>query len=304
MVASIQYIENIVAVFTAATEANRNTPGRQGTVIALTPELAGEVMVTGDLHGHRRNFNLIRRIAALEANPRRHLLLQEACHGGPTYPENGGCMSHTMVEDIARLKAKFPDRVHFMLGNHELAELTDYPIQKNKQMLNLLFRMGLQQMYGPAAEKVREAMLGFLRTCPLAMRLPGGVFICHSLPEDADTKKFDTSIFSREMDPLEFYERGAIFRLVWGRDDRPENAAAFAALVGAGLDPGPRTLSRGIRRSQSAPDHPGLLRRAGLLRDPARRPGVEPKGRGRADQAAGLTRAAGIWEFGDLGIWG
>jgi hypothetical protein len=190
-------------------------------------------MVTGDLHGHRRNFNLIRRIAALETAPRRHLLLQEACHGGPTYPENGGCMSHTMVEDIARLKAKFPERVHFMLGNHELAELTDYPIQKNKQMLNMLFRMGLQQMYGPAAEKVREAMLAFLRTCPLAMRLPGGVFICHSLPEDTDTKKFDTSIFSREMDPLEFYERGAIFRLVWGRDHRPENAAAFAALVGA-----------------------------------------------------------------------
>ena len=57
-------------------------------------------------------------------------------------------MSHAILEDIARLKVRYPDRVHFLLGNHELAELTDYPIQKNKQMLNVLFRMGLEQMYG------------------------------------------------------------------------------------------------------------------------------------------------------------
>lgn len=233
MVASIQYVENIIAVFAQAAEANRQTPGREGNVIALTPDLAEEVMVTGDLHGHRRNFNLIRRIAALDAFPRRHLLLQEACHGGSGYPHKGGCMSHTVIEDIARLKTRYPERVHFMLGNHELAELADYPIQKNKQMLNVAFRMGLQHMYGEATEKIREAILGFLRSCPLAMRLPTGVFISHSVPDHVDSREFDKAIFSREMDPLEFYERGEIFRLVWGRDYRPENAQVFAESMGA-----------------------------------------------------------------------
>ena len=233
MVASIQYVENIIAVFAEAAAANRQTPGREGNVIVLTPELAGEVMVTGDLHGHRRNFNLIRRIAALDALPRRHLLLQEVCHGGPSYPHQGGCMSHTILEDIARLKTRYPQQVHFMLGNHELAELADYPIQKNKRMLNVAFRLGLQQMYGSATEQVREAMLAFLQTCPLAMRLPTGVFISHSVPDHVDTREFDKAIFSREMDPLEFYERGEIFRLVWGRDYRPENALVFADLMGA-----------------------------------------------------------------------
>ena len=71
-------------------------------------------------------------------------------------------MSHAIVEDIARLKVRYPDRVHFLLGNHELAEMTDYPIQKNKQMLNVLFRMGLEQMYGSETERVREALLAFL----------------------------------------------------------------------------------------------------------------------------------------------
>jgi hypothetical protein len=233
MVASIQYIEKLIATFAEAAEANRQTPGRQGSLITLGPELAGEVMVTGDLHGHRKNFNLIRRAAALDTSPRRHLVLQEACHGGPVYLENGGCMSHTLVEDIARLKVKYPARVHFLLGNHELAELTDYPILKKNQMLNTLLRMGMQQAYGPAAEKVREAMLGFLRSCPLGIRLPGGIFISHSIPEQLDTRKFDKSVFFRDLNPLEFYEHGDIFRLLWGRDHRPQNARAFAELLGA-----------------------------------------------------------------------
>ena len=233
MVASIEYIESIIAAFQKAAEANLATPGREHHVVTLSAELGDEVMITGDLHGHRRNFNTIRRIADLDNHPRRHLVLQEVCHGGPTYPQNGGCMSHTMLEDVAKLKVKYPDRVHFILGNHELAELTDYPIQKNNQMLNLMFRLGLQQMYGPATEKVREAYIPFLRSCPLAIWLPGGVFISHSVPEQVDLRRFDKSVFSRDIDPLEFYERTAIFDLVWGRDYRAENARAFAELLGA-----------------------------------------------------------------------
>jgi hypothetical protein len=233
MVASPDYVENTISMLREASAANLATRGRVGNVVEIGPENGEEVMLTGDLHGHRRNFNLIRRIAALESLPGRHLVMQEVCHGGPTYPGNGGCMSHAILEDIARLKVHYPDRVHFLLGNHELAELTDYPIQKNKQMLNLMFRLGLEQMYGSETERVREALLGFLSTCPLAVRIAGGVFVCHSIPEGIDERPFDRTIFSRPLDPLEFYERGDIFHLVWGRDHRPENARAFAELMGA-----------------------------------------------------------------------
>jgi len=233
MVASREYVDNILTIFAKATEANWNTPGREGNVIVVTPGLADEVMITGDLHGHRRNFNLIKKIADLQANPRRHLVLQEVCHGGPTYPENGGCMSHIMLEDVARLKVEFPERVHFILGNHELAELADFPIQKNRQMLNLLFRLGMQQMYGPATEEVRAAMFPFLRSCPLAARLPGGVLATHSTPEQVATEGFDKDIFHRQLVDDDFLGRGSLFRLVWGRDYRPENAQEFAELVDA-----------------------------------------------------------------------
>jgi hypothetical protein len=235
MVASSRYVENIIAMLARAADANRQTPGRQGNVVVIGPDLADEVMITGDLHGHRRNFNLIRRTAALDKHPRRHLILQEICHGGPQYPQNGGCMSHTLVEDVARLKADHPQRVHVILGNHELAELTDYPIQKSRQMLNVMFQMGLECMYGDAADRVRAALLFFLRTCPLAIRLPHGVFVSHSIPEFVDTREFDAGIFQRELEQAELLERDSVFRLVWGRDYRSQNAQAFANLVGAQL---------------------------------------------------------------------
>ena len=187
MTASIEYIETIIAAYGAATDANWRTPGREGNVVFLEPELAQDVMITGDLHGHRRNFNRISKIANLAAHRRRHLILQEVCHGGPTYPANGGCMSHNMLEDVAKLIAQYPDRVHFLLGNHELAEMTEYPIQKKKQMLNLLFRLGLQQMYGPATDRVREAMVQFIQSCPLGAWMPGGVLITHSIPEKVNS---------------------------------------------------------------------------------------------------------------------
>jgi len=233
MVASIAQVERIIETFEQAARAALETPGRRHGVVYLTAELADEVLVTGDLHGHRDHFTAICRVADLANHPRRHLILQEVCHGGPTYSEGGGCMSHTLLEDVAKLKTQFPDQVHFLLGNHELAELTEYPIQKNKQMLNLLFRMGLQHAYGQATERVRSAYLPFLEHCPLAVSLPSGVFISHSIPENVEKGEFDATIFSREVRPLEYYERSSVFDLVWGRDYRPENARAFAKLVGA-----------------------------------------------------------------------
>jgi hypothetical protein len=249
MVASSQYVENMVATFDRAADANRRMPGRQGSTILLTPELADEVMITGDIHGQRRAFNRIRQIAALDKHPRRHLVFQEVCHGGPCYP-NGGCKSHAILEDVAELVATYFPRVHLILGNHELAELVDFPIRKNNQLLNLMFRLGLRHSYGLAEETIRQAISRFLWTCPLAVRLPGrgreetgtgsepipqpqGVLIAHSLPQFVDSRGFDPSVLLRDLVPEDGLDGQDVFRLVWGRDYRRENAQAFCELVGA-----------------------------------------------------------------------
>jgi hypothetical protein len=234
MVASLEQVEQVIETMRTATAHNFDLPSRVGSVIELNSELGDEILVAADIHGNRINFDKLVGIADLSSNPRRHLVMQEVCHGGPTYPA-GGCMSHLLLEDVASLKNAFPDRFHFILSNHELAELTDFAIMKSGKMLNLTFREGLRQLYGERSEQVRHAYLEFLASCPLAVRLASGVFICHSIPEKMDRDGFGIEIFDRRLERQDFQPRGPVFRLVWGRDFREENALAFANLVEADL---------------------------------------------------------------------
>ena len=233
MVAPSEIAHRVVEMFRQAAEANLATPAREGNVVFLSAAQADDVMIAGDLHGHRLNFHRLRRIADMASHPRRHLVLQEVCHGGPTYPSHHGCMSHLLLEDMAALKVRYPERFHFLMSNHEMAEVNDHLIAKGGRMLNMQFRAGLLEMYGEEADQVRDALVAFLSTCPLAVRMENGVFICHSIPQFVDERGFDAEIFSRALAPEDLQPEGAAFCLVWGRDFRPENAEAFARQIGA-----------------------------------------------------------------------
>lgn len=236
MPASTQAVAAILNECQVAAAANRDCAARRGNVVCLSPEYADEVMVVADLHGNRLNFEKLLRIADLDNHPRRHLIMQEVCHGGPEYPgEGGGCMSHLLLEDCIRLKTEYPERFHFLLSNHELAELGEFPICKSRRMLNLLFRCGINEMYGCAGERVRCAYLEFLASCPLAVRLTNGVFISHSCPDNCDREPFDVSVFERPLSCADYKSGSPAFRLVWGRDFRSANAEAFARQVKADI---------------------------------------------------------------------
>src|SRR5438874_10995231 len=167
MSASSEAVVAVLEQCRRAAAASRACAARQGNVICLTPDNATDVMIVADLHGNRLNFEKLLAIADLAGHPRRHLIMQEVCHGGPEYPgEVGGCMSHLLLEDCIRLKTEFPERFHFLLSNHELAELGDFPICKSRRMLNLVFRCGINEIYGAAAGEVRAAYLEFLASCP------------------------------------------------------------------------------------------------------------------------------------------
>lgn len=221
--------------FRTASSANIEAPGRCGNIVNLTPEDAEDVIVSADLHGNRLNFAKLVRNAALARHPQRHLVMQEVCHGGPTYPSSKACMSHQLLEDVAKLKCQFPTQFHFLLGNHELAEMTDFLILKRGRVLNLLFREGLQTMYGDASETVRHAAVDFLHSCPLAVRINDRILVTHSIPAGVDEIGFDRSIFQKTYNPLDLARGGGVFRLLWGRDYRPENALAFARLMDADI---------------------------------------------------------------------
>ena len=112
----------VLSIVQRAASLMRATPGRRGSIDHVAD--ATDMLVVGDLHGHLSTFRQALKIAALDAHPRRHLVLQELVHGPFSYPDDRGDRSHQLVDVVCALKCQYPDRVHLILGNHELAEIT------------------------------------------------------------------------------------------------------------------------------------------------------------------------------------
>ncbi len=225
--------QKVLSTIQRATQLFRATPGREGGLVTLG-ESAQEVMVVGDLHGNIPTFRQVLLAADLAHNPRRHLVLQELVHGNHHYLDDGGDRSHQLVDVVAALKCQFPDRVHLILGNHELSELTGRPIAKAGVALNALFRQGIETAYGPSADAVYAAYRNMFAALPLAVRTPNRVFLCHTIPDPIDLESFDVSIFQANTWPPQAMARhGAVYAITWGRNTEPENLDRFAGLVDA-----------------------------------------------------------------------
>jgi len=210
-------------------------PGNE--VTKLTAELditEGDVVVVGDLHGNRVNFIRLLKAADLEHHPNRHLILQEAVHGGPNSPQ-GGCLSYILFEGLAALKAKHPDRVHVLVANHDLAEHMGQVIFKNGTHLNQAFDQGMAEAYGERREEVRQWYRRLIESLVVACRTRYGLFISHSTPDGTSLASFDVGLFDHDRLSEDIYRGSSLYNLVWGRDYRPETADRFAELVGAEL---------------------------------------------------------------------
>lgn len=225
--------DKLLRTLEQAAQAFQNTPGRTGRLIRM-PD-ASDVLVAGDMHGNLTNFRHVLERADLVNHPRRHLILQEVVHGPHRYPA-GGDKSHQLLDLLAALKCQYPDRVHFLLGNHELAQWAGHLITKIDFEQTTLFRFGVEAAYGSRAAEVYGAYRALFMRAAVAVCTPNRVFCCHSLPWFDDVERFDLAVLEAEQpDDREFHYGGVIHSLVWGRDLAPETAAAFCRRVDADL---------------------------------------------------------------------
>ena len=183
--------------------------------------------------------------------------MQELIHGKLMYPDDKGDRSHQLLDVVAALKCQYPDRVHLILGNHELSELTGRIIGKDGKTLNVLFRQGIKTAYGAAAEEIYEAYKGLFAALPLAVRTPNRVFVCHTLPDEDDLDRLDLELLKADTWPPEAMPRhGTIYALTWGRDTDPEVADRFAAMVDADwFITGHQPCDEGFRQANHRADH-------------------------------------------------
>lgn len=223
--------ERLLPILRQAAIAFRATAGRKGHVVRLAS--GPDVLVAGDMHGSVENLRLLLKAAELANHPARHLVLQEVIHGPFRYA-GGGDKSHQMLDLIAALKCQFPQRVHYLLGNHELAQWRNQRIGKGDVDQNQVFRAGVDEAYGAAADAVYAAYLELLAAADLAIITANRVLVCHSLPNSRRLPTFDWPVLEKdELAPEDIALGGSVHSLVWGSELGQEHAEQFLKRVDA-----------------------------------------------------------------------
>ena len=204
----------------------RATPGRRGRLVE--PVGCTEVLVAGDLHGHVGHFQGLLKAADLGKNPGRHLVFQELIHGNYYYP-SGADKSHQLVDLFAALKAQFPRQVHYLPGNHELAQWTGRKVIKADADLNVAFEQGPTAAYGPEyGPEVYQTYLALFKALPVAVRTANRVLVSHSLPSARQMSTFDPArLLAAEYTDADLQPGGSIHGVLWGRDVTPANVAEY-----------------------------------------------------------------------------
>jgi len=220
----------IIKLLTKGTEANKADKFREGNLIHLPAE--GQLIIAGDIHGHRRNFERIVSFADLENNPERHVILQELIHGGPEDTE-GGCLSYKLLFDAVHFKISFPDRVHIILGNHDSAFISNSEVMKNGKEMNRAMRQALRREFGKSHNDIIQAISKFLLSQPLAVKTETKIWISHSLPADRYADKFDTKILDRPLESSDMRKPGSAYLLTWGRNFSHALLDKMSSLLGA-----------------------------------------------------------------------
>jgi len=206
--------QTIIDLLNKGIEANNADNYRRDNLIYLPAE--GSVIVTGDLHGHRRNFERIVAFADLANNPDRHIVLQEIIHGGPE-DSLGGCLSYRLLYDVVRYKLDYPDRVHIIMGNHDTAFINSSEVMKDGREMNRAMRLAMDREFGPDGADVELATRQYLFSQPLAVKTESRIWVSHSLPSDRLTEKFDPQILNRQLKVNDVVRPGSAYLLTWGR---------------------------------------------------------------------------------------
>jgi len=222
-------LQGTVKLLKQAKESCLEDKFRKNNLVHLPAE--GELVVTGDLHGHHRNFERVKNFADLENNPERHLVLQEIIHGSPQ-DSNCNCPSFRVLLEAARYKVKFPHRVHIIMGNHDTACITNSDVLKNGQEMNQLMRDALKSRYEDSSKMVIDATSDMLFSQPLAVKCANGLWLSHSLPSNRFVNKFKTDIFERQLVKEDFVKPGSVYLLTWGRKQTQQTLDKLAEMLG------------------------------------------------------------------------
>src|SRR5687768_8295531 len=170
--------DQVIETFQTAAEENKLSSLRNEQVVNL-PE-RGEVWMTGDIHDNRTNFAKLTRLADLGNNPERHLILHELIHGD-YFDQNHAEGSWLTLAKAAELKCDYPNQVHFLLANHDLAQIHGEGIMKAGLSVCEAFTAGVKRDFKDRCNAINVIITEYLLSLPLAIRTQTGLFFSHSM---------------------------------------------------------------------------------------------------------------------------
>ena len=210
----LQDPDSVIQLFGRATEANIASGVRRGGCVRLGDQ--GRLLMTGDLHDHTDNLLKILKLSGIDRDPSNHVVLHEMIHG--PHRVNGCDLSVRTLARVAATKCRFPDQVHLLQSNHELAQLMGQPISKDGVSVIGAFDAGIDFIFGHRADEVRSAAGAFIRSHPLAIRCDNRLFCSHSLPGPRRLAGFDPEVIHRDLSDADLATGGSVHLMVWGRN--------------------------------------------------------------------------------------
>jgi len=229
---NLQSADEVVRLLDAGATANRGAPCRRGSIDIITAP--GRLVATGDLHDNPLHLSKLVRAARLDVDdgrnvgddglPLPHVTFHEIIHSPRLL--NGMDFSYRALTRVAALKAAFPDRVHTLLGNHELAQVQNAGIIKDGVRSVDVFNDAVAYVFGDDGPRVLEAVGRFVYSMPIALRchcLRGDghamdILCAHSLPGPAMMNRFDPTLLSRQLTAEDYEPRtGSAHQMIWGR---------------------------------------------------------------------------------------
>lgn len=197
----------------------------------------GTLLVATDLHGHLGDFRaIVARFLACADNaqaPPRLVICGDLVHGPAIKPANWPDHLGTfyrdqtpdLLDEARRLQERFPEQVHYLLGNHEHAHLGGPPLSK----FHPDEAAELESHYAPGEfETVRR----WMTTWPVAAVAPTArLVMTHAAPHaqiSAASELETLPLTGFEHTPLDnMADSGPIGALLWARTTTSQRAYAF-----------------------------------------------------------------------------
>jgi hypothetical protein len=260
---NLRSAEPVIELLDRGAAANANNRFRTGCIERIpAPPPDWTLIATGDLHDNPQHLARVVTAAGMgdpAQPPTAHLTLHEIIHGD--HLVNDLDLSYRALARVAALKAQYPEHVHTLLANHELAQVSGAGITKGGVPVVKAFNDGVEYVFGSDAPAVLAAVGRFIRSMPLALRLDppaeqaacgdgaeggagggavGGaaqsILCAHSLPAPDLMDRFDPSILDRDYAEHDFVpRRGSAHLMIWGRGHTPEQLHALGEAWNVGL---------------------------------------------------------------------